>query len=111
MEKNESTHQILDPNGSAAQALPREVHVYHTLFPLSNTHEKHSRVFGLPTMLYKAIRSLDGKSYCLRRLENYRIANEASIKSIEAWSAVRHAGVVQVHEGFTTKAFGDICMI
>jgi PAB-dependent poly(A)-specific ribonuclease subunit 3 len=109
LEKNEQVHQVLDPNGSEAQSLPREVHTYHTLFPIQNQVEKHSRVFGLATSLYKAIRTLDGKAYCLRRIENFRIANEMSISLIEAWGQIQHSGIVQVREGFTTKAFGDTC--
>jgi PAB-dependent poly(A)-specific ribonuclease subunit 3 len=110
LEKNEATHQVLDPNGSEAQSLPREIHTYHTLYPLQHQADRHSRVFGLATSLYKAISSLDGKSYCLRRIENFRIANEMSISLIEAWSQIHHSGIVHVREGFTTKSFGDTCL-
>jgi PAB-dependent poly(A)-specific ribonuclease subunit 3 len=68
-------------------------------------------VFGLPSSIYKAIRSLDGKQYCLRRIENYRIGNEQAIGVIEAWAKIRHSGIVSVQEGFTTKAFGDTCLL
>jgi PAB-dependent poly(A)-specific ribonuclease subunit 3 len=110
LEKNEAIHQILDPNGAEAQSLPKEVHMYHTLYPIQQEGEKHSHVFGLSTSLYKAIRSVDGKVYCLRRIENYRIANELSISLIDSWSQIQHPGIVQVREGFTTKAFGDTCI-
>ena len=96
--------------GPDAQMLPQEVHVYHTLYPLCLSVERQSRVFGLATSNYKAIRSLDGKAYCLRRLENYRIGNDQSIGCIEAWTKIQHSGIVSVREGFTTKAFGDLCI-
>jgi hypothetical protein len=32
-----------------------------------------------------------------------------AIAIIEAWTNVHHGGIVSVKEGFTTKAFGDIC--
>lgn len=116
VDKNEARNTALDPNGIldsykgvAANALPQEVHVYHTLYPLGVKAERISRVFGLPTSVYKSVRRLDGKCYCLRRIENYRIGNEQSISCIEAWTKIRHAGIVSVREGFTTKAFGDLC--
>lgn len=40
---------------------------------------------------------------------NYRVGNEMSIASIDAWTKIRHPGIVSVREGFTTKAFGDSC--
>ena len=96
--------------GPEAQSLPTEVHVYHTLFPISHGNgDRVSKVFGLQSSLYRATRSLDGKPYLLWRIENYRLGNELSITCIEAWTKLRHAGIVAVREGFTTKAFGDIC--
>ena len=94
------------------QSLPSEVHVYHTLFPISHGNgDRTSKVFGLQSSLYKAIRSLDGKPYLLWRIENYRLGNDMSITSIDAWTKLRHAGIVSVREGFTTNAFGDLCKL
>ncbi|KAJ3301277.1 PAB-dependent poly(A)-specific ribonuclease subunit 3 [Kappamyces sp. JEL0829] len=111
VDRNECVHRILDPNGPEAQSLPSEVHVYHTLYPLPSSVDRVSKVFGLPTTLYKGIRSLDGKPYLLRRMENYRLGNDLAISSIDAWTKVRHPGIVSVREGFTTKAFGDISLV
>ncbi|KAJ3367952.1 PAB-dependent poly(A)-specific ribonuclease subunit 3 [Kappamyces sp. JEL0680] len=119
VDRNECVHRILDPNGNGprlmpgpeAQSLPSEVHVYHTLYPLPSSVDRVSKVFGLPTTLYKGIRSLDGKPYLLRRMENYRLGNDLAISSIDAWTKVRHPGIVSVREGFTTKAFGDISLV
>jgi PAB-dependent poly(A)-specific ribonuclease subunit 3 len=75
----------------------------------ANGTDRISKVFGLKSTIYKAIRSLDGKPYILRRLENYRLGNDMAIAIIEAWTNIHHGGIVSVREGFTTKAFGDIC--
>ena len=92
------------------QSLPQEVHVYHTLYPFAAAGDRVSKVFGLQSTLYKAVRSIDGMTYLLRRIENYRLGNDLAISSIDAWTKVRHSGIVSVREGFTTKAFGDICI-
>lgn len=83
--------------------------MYHTLYPLETSEDRHSNLFGYSTTVYKAIRSLDGKPYALRRIENYLLGNESSIACIEAWGRIKHASVVSVCEGFTTKDFGDTC--
>ena len=76
-----------------------------------NGTDRVSKVFGLQSSLYRATRSLDGKPYLLRRFENYRLGNDMAIAIIEAWTNIHHGGIVSVREGFTTKAFGDICKI
>ncbi len=95
--------------GDLALYLPAQVHMYHSLYPLENTSERRSNIFGYPTSVFKAIRAVDGKCYCLQRVENYLLGSESSISLIEQWRKVRHSGIVSVCEGFTTKAFGDTC--
>ncbi|KAJ3098041.1 PAB-dependent poly(A)-specific ribonuclease subunit 3, partial [Physocladia obscura] len=87
--QSEATYQILDPNclchfhsarvnriyfpslcaAPEAQMLPSEIHGYHSLFPLDPKPEKLSKVFGFSTSVYKAVSSIDGKPYVLRRIE------------------------------------------
>ena len=116
-ERNEAIHQIPDPNSNlfnlveSSKKLPAQVHLYHTLCPLEVNSERQSNVFGYHTMVYKAIRSTDGKPYILRRIENFVLGNEASIGCIESWRRVRHPGIVSVYEAFTTKAFGDTSLM
>ncbi|KAJ3300231.1 PAB-dependent poly(A)-specific ribonuclease subunit 3 [Borealophlyctis nickersoniae] len=109
--KSEAVQQVLDPMSPEFQRLPAELHVYHTFFPLDDQQEKSTKVFGYPNWVYKAFSSLDGKAYCLRRLEGFRLNNEAAITSIEGWRRIRHANVVSVREAFTTKAFGDHSLV
>jgi PAB-dependent poly(A)-specific ribonuclease subunit 3 len=113
--KNEALQMSLNPTscffnlGDLALYLPAQVHMYHSLYPLENTSERRSNIFGYPTSVFKAIRAVDGKCYCLQRVENYLLGSESSISLIEQWRKVRHSGIVSVCEGFTTKAFGDTC--
>ncbi|WFC97879.1 PAB-dependent poly(A)-specific ribonuclease subunit 3 [Malassezia yamatoensis] len=112
--------------------LPEILHLYHHLVPLEpganppssalmdprffSKGIKHgltgasgdpSRIFGHRTSIYKATCVLDGKSYVLRRIENFRPANETSIQTVERWRKIRHPSIVAVREAFTSLAFGD----
>ncbi|GAB5590090.1 PAB-dependent poly(A)-specific ribonuclease subunit 3 [Umbelopsis nana] len=91
--------------------LPQELHVYHSLYPLDYQQEKSTQVFGHPTSVYKAMCTLDGRTYALRRIEGFRLMNEMAMSTIENWRRIRHANVVSVREAFTTKAFGDHSLI
>ncbi|KAJ3387933.1 PAB-dependent poly(A)-specific ribonuclease subunit 3 [Entophlyctis sp. JEL0112] len=81
------------------------------LFPLDVKADKLSKVFGFPTSVYKAISSLDGKPYVLRRIEGFRLLTEAAMSSVEAWRRVKHSGIVSLREAFTTKLFGDNSLV
>ncbi|KAF7326956.1 PAN2-PAN3 deadenylation complex subunit PAN3 [Mycena venus] len=93
--------------------LPEEMQGYHSLMPLENiTGSTERRKFGnWNSTVYRAINSLDGGTYCLRRIENYRLNHQAAFAAIEAWANIRHPGVVAVHEAFTTHAFGDSSLV
>lgn len=116
--------------------LPETLHVYHHLVPLEpganpppttlldprfqSTGAKHgltgaagdpSRVFGHRTDVYKATCVLDGKCYVLRRVENFRMQQEAAITTVERWRKIRHPSIVAVREAFTTRAFGDASIV
>ncbi|PLW56379.1 hypothetical protein PCANC_03462 [Puccinia coronata f. sp. avenae] len=69
-----------------------------------------SRVLRNPCWIYKAFCSLDGKAYCLYRVEGVRLKagqGEAAIGQVERWRKLRHPAIVNVREAFTTRAFGD----
>jgi PAB-dependent poly(A)-specific ribonuclease subunit 3 len=84
---------------------------YHTLVALDTSHHKSVAVFAYPSWVYKATSSKNGNSYCLRRLEGYRLTNEKAIRSVKDWKRVDCGGVVSVHDAFTTRAFGDSSLI
>ncbi|KAJ7075654.1 hypothetical protein B0H15DRAFT_941471 [Mycena belliarum] len=92
--------------------LPEEMQGYHTLIPLENLGHTERRKFGnWHSTVYRAVNSLDGCTYALRRIENFRLTHQGAFVTIEAWAGVRHAGVVAVHEAFTTHAFGDSSLV
>jgi len=68
-----------------------------------------SKLFGYRSHSYKAVCSLDGKSYVLRRLEGFKLQHEVAIGLVERWRRIRHPSIVSVREAFTTRAFGDSC--
>ncbi|CAD6591551.1 MAG: PAB-dependent poly(A)-specific ribonuclease subunit 3, partial [Tremellales sp. Tagirdzhanova-0007] len=55
--------------------------------------------------------SLDGNVYTLRRIEGFKLVNDAAFGAITAWRRMRHPNVVSLHEAFTTKAFNDSSLI
>ena len=109
MPKNAGSKQYIMLIGSEASLLPKNVHEYHSLYPIDSNNERISRVFGLQSSVYKSQRTIDGKYYCLRRIENYRMTNKNAISVIDPWTKLNNSGIVSVREGFTTKAFGDQC--
>ncbi|KAI8907247.1 kinase-like domain-containing protein [Gorgonomyces haynaldii] len=111
LRKNEAMLQVADTANEHPRQLPSQVHTYHTLVPLEQHSDKESPMFGYVTSVYKAVRSVDGKMYVLKRIENYLVGNEATISRIEKWQSVRHPALVSVYEAFTTKAFGDTSLV
>lgn len=84
---------------------------YHSLFPLDINNRKNTAIFGYTSWVYKAVSSKDGKYYCLRRLEGFRLTNEHAIHAAREWKKVLNANVVTFHEAFTTRVFGDSSLI
>lgn len=91
--------------------LPQQVHVYHSLFPLDEHHERSNKTFGYSTKVYKVTCSLDAKPYVFRRIEGFRLTNEAAMSVVESWRRIRHANIISIREAFTTKAFGDHSLV
>jgi PAB-dependent poly(A)-specific ribonuclease subunit 3 len=105
--KNEAAqHVFLDTS------LPKNIKGYHSLVPLDTSRDREGsmRRFGYPSWIYKADSTKFGKKYALRRLENYKLANEETIHNVHKWKRVKSACVVSFHEAFTTKAFEDDCI-
>ncbi|GJC90852.1 PAN2-PAN3 deadenylation complex subunit PAN3 [Colletotrichum liriopes] len=99
--KSEALQQVM-PNST----LP-PLDNYYSLVPLDTSHRKSSSVFGYTTWVYKATSSKSGKTYCLRRLEGFRLTNEQAIRSVKEWRRLNNGSVVTIHDAFTTRAFGD----
>lgn len=90
--------------------LPEYVHIYHSLVTI-DVVRPNSKVFGHPTWTYKATSNRDGRIYCLRRIEGFRLTNEKSISIVQVWNTISAANVVTLHEAFTTRAFGDSSLL
>ncbi|KAI1552085.1 PABP-dependent poly A nuclease 3 [Pyrenophora tritici-repentis] len=84
---------------------------FHSLFCLDISPQKNTAPFGYASWIYKAVSSKDGKTYALRRLENFRLTSETAIRSAQPWKRVLNGNVVTIHEAFTTRAFGDSSLI
>ncbi|EDV24491.1 uncharacterized protein TRIADDRAFT_24936 [Trichoplax adhaerens] len=93
--------------------LPREVKHYNSLYPLEmNQQDGISSNFGYRTICFKAINSHNGQTYLLRRvIGSFRASQSTSLEVINKWKKIKHSGIVQLHEVFTTKAFGDNSLI
>lgn len=100
---------------AALQVMPNsqlpQLDNYHSLVPLDTTHRKNPSIFGYSTWVYKATSAKNGRPFCLRRLEGFRLTNENAIRSVKEWRRVVSANVVRIHDAFTTRAFGDSSLI
>lgn len=94
-----------------APALPDELQGYHSLVPLEPETPERRKFGNWYSTVYKAVSERDGVTYALRRIENYRLTQQAGLTPIEAWSRVRHPGIISVHEGFSSRAFGDNSLV
>ncbi|OAA63320.1 Protein kinase-like domain protein [Niveomyces insectorum RCEF 264] len=104
-------HMKARAGNQAALTLSVNVESYHSLTPLDTNSHKVAGAFGRITWLYKAVASKNGKHYCLRRVENFRVSNENALRAARDWRRVNSGSVVTVHEAFTTRAFGDSSVV
>jgi len=104
--KSEATLRVLPTSN-----LPAAIAHFHSLYPLDTSASKNASLFGYPTSIYKAKSAQDGRYYALRRVEGFRLTSEAAIHTVQKWKQVRSAGLVAVHEAFTTREFGDSSLI
>ncbi|ORX99458.1 hypothetical protein K493DRAFT_110095 [Basidiobolus meristosporus CBS 931.73] len=105
--RNEATNHYAQDS-----SMPSEVNTYHSLSLLDNPKiPKSKKLFGYSTSVYKAVSSNDEKPYVLRRVENFRLANETAMSTIDNWRKISHPNIVSVREAFTTRAFGDYSLV
>jgi len=104
--KSEATLQTF-----ANSTLPLNVEYFHSLVAIDTNTTKGQSTFGFPSWIYKAISGRDGHTYALRRIEGFRLTSEAAIRTINGWKRINNASVVQVHDAFTGRWFGDSSLI
>lgn len=91
--------------------LPDELQGYHSLALLEPSVTERRKFFSWYSTVYRATSSNDGVPYGLRRVENFRLMNQAAFGAIETWSRVEHPSIVRVREAFTTRAFNDNSLV
>ncbi|PWW79831.1 hypothetical protein C7212DRAFT_273500 [Tuber magnatum] len=106
--KADATLQTLP---AVSSILPPSIQEYHQLVPLDVSNQKSAQVFGYPSWAYKAFSSEDGNAYALRRLEGFRLSNEADIRIVQRWRKVSSANIVTIHDAWTTTKFGDSSIV
>ena len=67
--RNEDVQRIGNPNDPILQTLSAKVQSYHSFCPVEMASAAPSVIFGYRSSLYKAINSLNGGYYLLRRIE------------------------------------------
>ena len=95
----------------ANTSLPQSVEYFHSLVALDTSNQKGPSFFGYPSWVYKATSSRDGHSYALRRVEGFRLTNEAAIRTVQNWKRISNSSLVQVHDAFTGHWFNDSSLI
>ncbi|KZT37126.1 hypothetical protein SISSUDRAFT_1048869 [Sistotremastrum suecicum HHB10207 ss-3] len=97
---------------SLGTGVPEDVAGYHSLSPLEPTGGERRKSFGnWHSTVYRAIKATDGITYALRRVESFRLVQEAAFKSIDAWTRIRHPNIVAIREAFTTRSFNDSSLV
>ncbi|KDR78367.1 hypothetical protein GALMADRAFT_95055 [Galerina marginata CBS 339.88] len=93
--------------------LPEELQGYHTLVPLEpSVPPPERKKFGnWHSTVYRATRTSDGIPHVLRRIENFRLTQQAAFAPIEIWSQIQHPSIVPVREAFTTRSFNDNSLV
>ncbi|CAD6570943.1 MAG: PAB-dependent poly(A)-specific ribonuclease subunit 3 [Alectoria sarmentosa] len=88
---------------------------YHTLTPLTTVNQQQSQTFrGYSSITYKAVSAKDGRTYCLRRIQDFQATNlnEKAILAVrQKWNAVKNSNVVALHSAFTTSNFDDSSLV
>ncbi|KKA26359.1 hypothetical protein TD95_003838 [Thielaviopsis punctulata] len=92
-----------------------EIDDYHSLVALDTSPRSNINLFGYSTWVYKAGSLKDDRTYCLRRLEGFRLTNDNAYKHLlrasTEWKAVRNSSVVSIHQAFTTRKFGGSSLV
>lgn len=112
--KNEATLQTLP-----SLSLPDHVGIYHSLVPIDNSFEHKSKVYNVPSYVYKALSNESGLPYALRRIDyglGLRILNELPFSTIKTWMSLKNPNVVRIQDAFSSMCFGtfgepSLCMV
>ncbi|KAJ1998040.1 PAB-dependent poly(A)-specific ribonuclease subunit 3, partial [Coemansia thaxteri] len=90
--------------------LPAQVHSYHSLSSLE-TIDVFDAPFPIRQHEIKAQSTADGRYYSLHRITGAQPASKTTLGAVDKWKAVQSPNIAQVHEAFTTRAFGDNSLV
>ncbi|KAJ1820388.1 PAB-dependent poly(A)-specific ribonuclease subunit 3, partial [Coemansia sp. RSA 2598] len=90
--------------------LPFQIHNYCSLSPIENI-DLYDASGSFSVQSIKAQSIVDGRHYRLHRINQPLSAPQVVLNAIDRWKAVQSPGVAQVHEAFTTRAFGDNSLV
>lgn len=107
---------------AARQVIPNSIPLenFHSLVPLDKPDKldapqrKNASIFGWVSWLFKATSTKNGKMYCLRRIQDYRLGDREAaqaIDTIKKWKQITNGSIVFVQDAFTTSAFGDRSLV
>lgn len=91
--------------------LPRNVGVYHSLYPIDKNFDYSTKSFGYTSIVYKCMSNTDGRLYAMRRLQNVPISSASVLNSVKKWKKLNCSNVVKIHEVFTSRAFNDNSLV
>ncbi|KAI7825788.1 hypothetical protein BX661DRAFT_184168 [Kickxella alabastrina] len=97
-------------NEVVESGLPFQIHKYHSLSPLE-TVDIFDASGSIKVQAMKAQSIVDGRHYTLHRITSAHAANQAALGEVDKWKLVQNPSIAQVHEAFTTRAFGDSSLI
>jgi len=84
--------------------LPPMIGQYHSFYPLEPRRATISKVFGVPTAVFKCHNLRDGLPYTLIRVDtpirNIEFAQEIS----ELWKQIQHSGIITLREVFRSSS-------
>lgn len=104
MKKNEATLQTLP-----LLTLPDHVGEYHSLVPMDVTFTQPSKIYDLPSYVYKATSNVNGLPYAIRRIDfnsKAQFSQEIDLRPFVKWKKIKNPNVARVLDAFTTVAFG-----
>ncbi|KAJ1722610.1 PAB-dependent poly(A)-specific ribonuclease subunit 3 [Coemansia erecta] len=102
--------EMRDENMVAASELPFQIYNYYSLTP-DESVEIRDPTGTINVQTIKAQSIVDGRYYSLHRINMASSATSIALNAVDRWKAVQNPGIAQVHEAFTTRAFGDNSLI
>ena len=104
-----SAHNVqIDPDEN--YNIPVSIEGFHNFFPLEPMPEfgeegkkRLSSIIPFRTSPFRVTSEKDAKTYCLRRLHDFKLSNTKCMNVIGQWKQLRHPNIANLRQVFTTK--------